>query len=158
MHTATGALAALSGMTAPAVFVSACGLLMLGLYNKYSKVVASLRALHAELRGRGKAPLVVTIESGHREQQIRSECSLLQVRLRNVLAQILAVAGAMVLFLLASLAIGAALLLDLPSSMAAVWFLIAGIVALIAAMVLAALEARFIWQVVSTELTTPSTD
>ena len=54
LHPASMALSAISGMTAPAVFVSACGLLMLGLYNKYSRVVGSLRSLHAESRGRGK--------------------------------------------------------------------------------------------------------
>jgi len=151
LHPVSTVLGAISGMTAPAVLVSACGLLMLGLYNKYSRVVGSLRALYAESRHR-KVDGLGTVDREHRAQQIASECSVLRVRLRNVLAQIVAVASAMVMFLLASLAIGAALLLSAPATTAAVLFIIAGIVALILAMVLAALEARFIWDVICTEM------
>jgi hypothetical protein len=156
MHTVSEALTTLNGMTAPAAFVSACGLLLLGIYNKYSKIVESLRSLHRELRGRKATDSASGLDHNHREQQIRSECHLLQRRLHNVLAQILAVAAAMVLFLLASLSIGAALLLGVPGTSAAVVLVIVGVVSLIVAMALAASEARFIWQIVSTELDVPS--
>jgi len=148
MHTTSEILNTLNGMAAPAALVTACSLLLLGVYDKYSKVVASLRALYSERRERygDYGP-----HHEHRGQQIDIECNLLQQRLRYVLAQILAVATGMTLFLLTSLVVGGAVLFGAPTMDAAAFFAFTGVAALIVAMVLAAAEARFIWRVIRAE-------
>jgi hypothetical protein len=164
MEGGTSALSALSAMTAPAALVGACGLLLLGIYNKYSHIVASLRRLNGERRAAGAAAAAprpapdAMREPGalrQRIEQIDHECSLLLRRLRSVLFQILSVAGAMILFLSGSISLGALALLHLPLGGLAVGLVLAGVASLIVAMVLAATEARFIWDVVNAELKWP---
>jgi hypothetical protein len=155
MQTVTDALRALNAITAPAVLVSACGLLLLGMYPKYSRIVASLRSLNGELR-EGREGWRGNADHAYRERQIESECGLLLKRLRNVLAQVMSVATAMTLFLLASLTIAGSMLLHVEMASLAVVFVTIGITALIAAMGLATAEARFIWEVVRTELAMPA--
>jgi hypothetical protein len=153
MHTVSEALSTLNGMAVPAAFVTACSLLLLGVYDKYSKIVASLRSLRGEVREHLEGGVNVP---AYRERQIESECAMLQKRLKNVLAQILSVATGMILFLLASLAIGAADIMRAPSAGIAVIFVVLGVAAMIVAMAMAAGEARFIWDVMTTELSTPA--
>ena len=59
----------IKGMLTPSIMISACGLLLLGMNNKYSLVVNRIRTLNIEFR---------TLEQGNIE---RRDCILLQLPL-----------------------------------------------------------------------------
>jgi hypothetical protein len=59
----------IQGMLAPGIMISACGLLLLGMNNKYSLVVSRIRALNTELRKSSPLP------------KEREECILIQMPL-----------------------------------------------------------------------------
>ncbi len=59
----------IKGMLAPGIMISACGLLLLGMNNKYSLVVNRIRTLNNELRG---------LDADNQE---RRDCILIQLPL-----------------------------------------------------------------------------
>jgi len=67
----------ISGMLAPGIMISACGLLLLGMNNKYSLVVNRIRTLNTEFR---------TIDSSDNERQenIKIQLPLLIKRMKLI--------------------------------------------------------------------------
>ena len=97
-------------MLAPAVMISACGLLLLGINNKYSLVVNRIRLLNEEKR---KFRKKIGGESYETEDNIRLESitkqlTLLLYRVKLVKNSVLSYTLAVALFVLSSLLIGAA--------------------------------------------------
>ncbi len=97
-------------MLAPAVMISACGLLLLGANNKYSSVVNRIRLINDE-----KRRLVVkagdrefTPEENLRLESIARQLKHLSVRARLVRNSVLSYTTAAAFFVLTSLLIGAA--------------------------------------------------
>ena len=95
-------------MVAPAVMISACGLLLLGINNKYSLVVNRIRILNEEKRN-------LTIKMGESQQStennIRLESTAVQItalvyRARLVRNSVLSYTAAVALFILTSLLLG----------------------------------------------------
>lgn len=156
VNTVKDAITTLTGMIAPAAFISACGLLLLGLYNKYSNLTRSLRTLVNEFRSisesgdDGLSDLLL-----HRERQIEQQTSLLRQRLGLVLSQVNLTLAGTIAFLAASLSIGAGMIFHWNTANLVIALVVAGVVFLIAAMIAAMLEARFIWDVVNEELKRP---
>lgn len=153
------ALSVLNAAMVPAALIGACGLLLLGVYNKYSKIIASMRTLVAEQRALLKTSAAEpSVENDTRQGQIVAETLLLRRRLRFTVRQIQSITGAATLFLISSLVIAAGTALHLPISGAAAVLVCAGIFALIAAMAEGLIEARMIWQVVEAETNLVVTD
>ena len=97
-------------MLAPAVMISACGLLLLGINNKYSIVVNRIRLLNEERRRTKKK---IGGESYETEDNIRLESIskqlvLLVYRIKLVRNSVLSYTVAVALFILSSLLIGMA--------------------------------------------------
>ncbi len=97
-------------MLAPAVMISACGLLLLGINNKYSLVVNRVRLLNEERR---KFRKKIGGESYETEDNIRLESIskqlvLLVYRVKLVRNSVLSYTLAIALFVLSSLMIGVA--------------------------------------------------
>ena len=95
-------------MVAPAVMISACGLLLLGINNKYSLVVNRIRILNEEKRN-------LTTKMGESqpstETNIRLESTAVQItalvyRARLVRNSVLSYTAAVALFILTSLFLG----------------------------------------------------
>lgn len=147
------ALSVLNAAMVPAALIGACGLLLLGVYNKYSKIVASLRSLAAEqrslLRAGAQSP---TLENESRQGQIVAETLLLRRRLGYTLRQIQFITGAGSLFLISSLVIAAGTAAHVSVSGAAAVLVCAGLAALLGAMTQGLVEAKVIWQVVEAEI------
>jgi len=67
----------INGMLAPGIMISACGLLLLGMNNKYSLVVNRIRTLNTELRQLSGNDL-------SRKQNILAQVPLLIVRMKLI--------------------------------------------------------------------------
>jgi hypothetical protein len=95
-------------MLAPAVMISACGLLLLGMNNRYSLVVNRIRLLNEEKRRLllkvGEKPL--TTDDNVRLESIAKQISFLQYRVKLVRNSVLSYVTAVGLFVLTSLFLG----------------------------------------------------
>lgn len=95
-------------MLAPAVMISACGLLILGINNKYSIVVNRIRLLNEERR---KIKFKIGEGDFHTEENVRLESisrqlELLVYRVKLVRNSVLAYTTSIGLFVLTSLLLG----------------------------------------------------
>ena len=95
-------------MLAPAVMISACGLLLLGINNKYSLVVNRIRLLNEERR---KYKKIIGGENTDTEENIRFESiveqlDLLAYRVKLVRNSVLCYTMAVALFVITSLLLG----------------------------------------------------
>ncbi len=95
-------------MVSPAVMISACGLLLLGINNKYSLVVNRIRLLNEEKRKLmvkiGEHPL--STEDNVRLESIAVQISALTFRAKLVRNSVLAYTISVALFVLTSLLLG----------------------------------------------------
>ncbi len=95
-------------MLAPAVMISACGLLILGINNKYSIVVNRIRLLNEERR---KIKFKIGGEAYSTEENVRLESITIQLKLlvfrvKLVRNSVLAYTASIGLFVLTSLLLG----------------------------------------------------
>lgn len=95
-------------MLAPAVMINACGLLILGINNKYSMVVNRIRLLNEEKRRlKHRADeREFTYEEGVRLESISRQLKQLIYRAKLVRNSVLCYTAAVALFVLTSLMIG----------------------------------------------------
>jgi hypothetical protein len=103
-------------MLAPAVMISACGLLLLSINNKYSLVVNRIRLLNDEKRklliNVGEKPL--TTDDNVRLESIAKQIGFLVERGRLVRNAVISCIVAIALFVLTSLLIGILSFLSMP--------------------------------------------
>ncbi len=108
------AIQAIQAILAPAVGISAVGLLLLGLSNRYSAIISRIRQLNDERR-RFSRQLADQQELGYtdnaRFMNIRKQTEELLTRSRTVRNAILAMQAAIALFILTSVGIGLSLVL-----------------------------------------------
>ena len=95
-------------MVAPAVMISACGLLLLGINNKYSLVVNRIRILNEEKR---KLMIKIGESNTSTEENVRLESMAVQIaalvyRTKLVRNTVLCYTSAVALFVLTSLLLG----------------------------------------------------
>ncbi len=96
-------------MLAPAVMINACGLLLLGINNRYSSMISRTRLLNEE-----KRKYVIKLEHNNelnffeisRLQSVRKQISVLQYRLKLIRDCIFSITIGLFLFILTSLLIG----------------------------------------------------
>ncbi len=67
----------ISGMLAPGIMISACGLLLLGMNNKYSLVVNRIRTLNTEFR-------TLDASDSERRESVKAQLPLLILRMRLI--------------------------------------------------------------------------
>jgi hypothetical protein len=104
----------IQGMLAPAVMISACGLLLLGMNNKYSIVVNRIRLLNEEKRKfvRKAGDTDFNFDEEIRLNSIDTQLSRLSERVGIVRNAVLCYSLAVALFVLTSFFIGAGFLLS----------------------------------------------
>lgn len=104
----------IQGMLAPAVMISACGLLLLGMNNKYSIVVNRIRLLNEEKRKFFKkaGDTAFNYDEEIRLNSIDTQLSRLSERVGIVRNAVLCYSLAVALFVLTSFFIGAGFLLS----------------------------------------------
>jgi hypothetical protein len=152
----TTAIQVIQAMLAPGLGISAVGLLLLGLSNRYSTIINRIRLLNDEKRRYMK-----TLADGRpleyadnvRYMSVRNQTEGLLMRSRLVRNAILSMQTAIGLFVVTSLGIGISLFThsDLVRDASLVVFLTA-MVALLVGIVFAGLEVRRSYRIVLVEL------
>lgn len=106
------AITMIQGMLAPAIMISACGLLLLGMNNKYSIVVNRIRLLNEEKRkfARKASDSEFNFEEEVRLTSIDTQLTRLSERVGIVKNAVLCYSLAVALFVLTSFFIGAGFL------------------------------------------------
>lgn len=114
MNVQIDAVTMIQGMLAPAVMISACGLLLLGMNNKYSIVVNRIRLLNEEKRKFVKKAVdsKFDYEEEVRLNSIDTQLTRLSERVGIVRNAVLCYSLAVALFVLTSFLIGAGFLLS----------------------------------------------
>lgn len=142
-------------MLAPGLMISACGLLLLGMNNKYSLIVNRIRLLNDEKRR------VVSKVSGkdfNYEETVRIESISLQIkklifRARLVRNAVLSYTIAVALFVITSLLIGFKFIFELEKlgSLITALFLI-GMISVLAGVLFAAYETMKGYEIIQVEV------
>ncbi|NWF51255.1 MAG: DUF2721 domain-containing protein [Ignavibacteriaceae bacterium] len=143
-------------MLAPGIMISACGLLLLGMNNKYSLIVNRIRLLNEERR---RVLSKMHDEEFNYHQNLRLESISKQLeklvfRVKLVRNAVLSYTSAVALFVLTSLFIGIKYLFDLSkvSSIITLLFLL-GMISVLTGVIFAAYETWKGYEIVKFEVT-----
>jgi len=143
-------------MLAPGIMISACGLLLLGMNNKYSLVVNRIRLLNEERRKaihKTSDDKDFNYQETQRLESISMQISSLVFRVKLVRNAVLAYTTAVALFVLTSLSIGFGFLLDITklNSFITILFLL-GMVSVLCGVIFAAYETYKGYEIVNFEV------
>jgi hypothetical protein len=143
-------------MLAPGIMISACGLLLLGMNNKYSLVVNRIRLLNEERRKaihRTTDDKDFNYQETQRLESISMQISSLVFRVKLVRNAVLSYTIAVALFVLTSLLIGFGFLLELTklNSFITVLFLL-GMISVLCGVAFAAYETYKGYEIVNFEV------
>jgi hypothetical protein len=142
-------------MLAPGLMISACGLLLLGMNNKYSLVVNRIRLLNEERRRSLKKldDKELTLQENVRFESINKQLERLTYRVKLVRNAVLAYTIAVALFVLTSLLIGFGYLLDITrlNSFITILFLF-GMISVLFGVIFAAYETYRGYEIVRYEV------
>lgn len=142
-------------MLAPAIMISACGLLLLGMNNRYSLVVNRIRLLNEEKRRLlmkvGEKP--ITTDENVRLVSIAKQISYLVYRVKLVRNSVLSYAIAVGLFVLTSLLLGISSVLSIfkLNYFIIITFLL-GMVSVLAGVIFAGFETKKGYDIIKFEV------
>jgi hypothetical protein len=142
----------IQGMLAPGLMISACGLLLLGMNNKYSLVVNRIRLLNEEKRKIFHLDFVDEVES-NRLSNIELQISHLIERISLVRNAVFSYSMAVALFIVSSVLIGITMN---TSTRAFEWLIVAffyaGMFAVFVGIIFAAIEVWKGYRIVKIEI------
>jgi len=143
-------------MLAPGIMISACGLLLLGMNNKYSLVVNRIRLLNEERRKaihKATEDKDFNYQENQRLQSISMQISKLVYRVGLVRNAVLCYTVAVALFVLTSLSIGFGFLLELTklNTIVTILFLL-GMISVLCGVIFAAYETYKGYEIVNFEV------
>ena len=142
-------------MLAPGIMISACGLLLLGMNNKYSLVVNRIRLLNEERRKAVHKTIAneFNYQENQRLESISMQISSLVFRVKLVRNAVLCYTTAVALFVLTSLSIGFGYLLDITklNSLITILFLL-GMISVLCGVIFAAYETFKGYEIVNFEV------
>ena len=130
----------IQAMVAPAVMISACGLLLLGMNNKYSLIVNRIRLLNAEMR---ENPPV------DRAECIRKQMPYLQKRMKLVKNAVWLYTVSVIFFVISMLIIGFSFFAGQEYFYPVIISFITGVVFIMIGSINAAEETRLGYKIVS---------
>jgi hypothetical protein len=136
-------------MLAPGLMISACGLLILGMNNKYSLVFNRIRLLDEEKR---KISRIEAEDPEHR-QNVCAQLAELRVRARRERNAILCYSTSVAAFVVTSLLIGLSDVQGLPAlSFFTILSFLAGMVLVLAGVIFAAQEALMGYDIICLDM------
>ena len=142
----------IQGMLAPGLMISACGLLLLGMNNKYSLVVNRIRLLNEEKRKIFHMQPIDEIESS-RLSNINLQLSHLIKRISLVRNAVFSYSLAVALFIVSSVLIGVTITKSTPAfDWLIVAFFYAGMFAVFVGIIFAAIEVWKGYRIVKIEI------
>ena len=143
-------------MLAPGIMISACGLLLLGMNNKYSLVVNRIRLLNEERRKiihKTVDDKDFDYQQTQRVESISMQITKLVYRVGLVRNAVLAYTTAVALFVLTSLLIGFGFLFDLTRLNSFITFLfLLGMISVLCGVIFAAYETYKGYEIVNFEV------
>ncbi|MBN1187586.1 MAG: DUF2721 domain-containing protein [Bacteroidales bacterium] len=142
----------IQSMLAPGIMISACGLLVLGINNKYSVVINRVRLLESERRILRDTVGLTDIDK-KRLASITSQLDKLSLRLQHIRNTVISYSIAIALFILSCLSIGMQFVVNATvfSSVSLILFL-SGMISVFVGVVYAVQEAVEGYRVVKIEL------
>ncbi|MEN8158410.1 MAG: DUF2721 domain-containing protein [Bacteroidota bacterium] len=142
----------IQGMLAPGLMISACGLLLLGMNNKYSLVVNRIRLLNEEKRRIFHQETTDETDSS-RLSNIELQISHLIERIRLVRNAVFSYSVGVALFIVASVLIGVTINQSTPAfDWLIVAFFYAGMFAVFVGIIFAAIEVWMGYRIVKIEI------
>lgn len=145
----------IQAMLAPGLMISACGLLILGMNNKYSIIVNRIRQMNEEKRRfMVKAgDTALSYDDEVRLKSIAHQLSELSVRLFYVRNAVISYSVAVALFVLASMFIGVGFVLQNRTlEMIVIFAFSVGMLLVLSGVILAALESKKGFDIVKYEI------
>jgi VIT1/CCC1 family predicted Fe2+/Mn2+ transporter len=136
---------------APAVMISACGLLMLGINSKFSTVLSRIRSLNEEkrklrIRAGDKA---LTFEESQRIESIARQLARLLQRAVHVRNSLMCYIAAVALFIATSLLIGADFFIgEMRLDTVVIILFLAGMISVFLGIAYAALDTKMAYDIV----------
>ena len=148
------ALQSIQAILAPALLISACGLLLLGLNNRYTTVVSRIRTLNDEKRRRLADPVAIDREyiDALRFESVMRQIPSMFVRASRLRYALICLWIGIVCYLLTSLCLGVSVLLSVNLAIAAVWIFMIGILSASAGVVFALLDIALAHKVLKLEI------
>jgi hypothetical protein len=141
----------ISGLLAPAIMISSCGLILLGLQNKYSNIIDRIRSLNEEKR---RLEMMDSLDrfQERRMRSLTAQIDRLLVRAKLDRNGILSLYLAILSFILTSLAIAPAYFGYFGLVTLSIIFFVTGIGLVFAGIIYAALEVSNSYRVVKYEV------
>jgi hypothetical protein len=141
-------------MLAPGLMISACGLLLLGMNNKYSLVVNRVRLLNEERRKvlNKSASKDFSYEENIRIESISLQLEKLALRVKLVRNAVLAYTIAVALFVVTSLLIGIQYFTMVDLNILITVFFLIGMLSVLAGVLFAAYETREGYKIIQLEV------
>ena len=141
----------ISGLLAPAIMISSCGLILLGLQNKYSNIIDRIRSLNEEKR---RLEMMDSLDrfQERRMRSLTAQIDRLLVRAKLDRNGILSLYLAILSFILTSLAIAPAYFGYFGLVTLSIIFFVGGIGLVLAGIIYVALEVSNSYKVVKHEV------
>lgn len=145
----------IQAMLAPGIMISACGLLILGMNNKYSLIINRVRLLDDELRRLAYPEKELPTHQKERMQNVSEQLALFHRRVFFVRNTVILYSVAVAFFILTSVLIGVEIGtgIGLQSVLMVVFLL--GMLSVLAGIVFAVMEVVRGYRIVSLELSGP---
>ncbi len=152
--TTPSAQQAIQAILTPALMISACGLLLLGLNNRYATVVSRIRLLNDEKRRRLADPEGIDREyvDALRFESVMRQIPSLMTRANYLRRSLILLWVGVASYLLSSLALGAGIFLGLPAAAAAVWIFMFGLASASSGVIFALLDITLAFRVLHLEI------
>lgn len=152
--TTPNATQTIQALLTPALMISACGLLLLGLNNRYTTVVNRIRLLNDEKRRKLADPEGIDREyiDALRFESVMRQIPSLLTRANYLRRALIFLWIGVVSYLLSSLLLGAGLFLGMHGATLAVWVFTTGILSAAVGVVFALLDITLAYRVLKLEV------
>ncbi|PLX24381.1 MAG: DUF2721 domain-containing protein [Ignavibacteria bacterium] len=156
MHELTTPLAqqTIQAILTPALMISACGLLLLGLNNRYAIVVSRIRLLNDEKRRKLADPEGIDREyiDALRFESVMRQIPSLLTRANYLRRSLLCLWIGVICYVLSSILLGAGLFLGMNVANLAVWIFLFGLLSAVCGVVFALLDIYLAYRVLKLEV------
>lgn len=144
----------IQAILAPALMISACGLLLLGLNNRYTTVVNRIRLLNDEKRRKLSDPEGIDREyvDALRFESVMRQIPSLLIRANHLRRALIFLWLAVVSCLISSVFLGAGLFISANGAVLAVWIFMFGLLAAAAGVVFALFDITLAYKVLKLEV------
>jgi len=138
----------------PALMISACGLLLLGLNNRYATVISRIRLLNDEKRRKLADPEGIDREyvNALRFESVMRQIPSLITRVSYLRRALLFLWIGVICYLLSSLLLGAGLFLGIDAPTLAVWVFMIGLASAVVGVIFALLDIALAYRVLKLEV------